>query len=152
MKTYLEKRIWNSYRAICQATRNPNNPQYQLYQRLGLDVGNAWDTFTEFYDYVVNKLGMPPGNEYKLIRKNQTRSWEPGNLKWGTAKEQGQRYAKNIFIRYQGQMRSISDWAESLGMNASTLSSRYRRGWPLKQVFSTTLIKPKNKKNISGTQ
>jgi hypothetical protein len=38
---------------------------------------------------------------------------------------------KPTLLRYQGETRSITDWAIEVGMRPQTISSRLRLGWPI---------------------
>jgi hypothetical protein len=43
---------------------------------------------------------------------------------------------KQRIIEYNGQARSISEWADVMGVKPQTLVSRLRLGWPVERVLS----------------
>ena len=44
---------------------------------------------------------------------------------------------KRYGITFQGQTKTLSQWAEVLGIEHHTLSQRLRRGWPIEKVLAT---------------
>lgn len=43
---------------------------------------------------------------------------------------------KQRIIEYNGESRSISEWADAIGVKPQTLVSRLRLGWPIERALS----------------
>lgn len=77
--------VWASMKARCS---NPNLSNYDRYGGRGIQVFQEWrDSFEAFYAYVSN---LPHYGEpgYSLDRINNDGNYEPGNVRWATAKAQ----------------------------------------------------------------
>lgn len=78
-------RVWQSMRRRCL---NPNYKDYKLYGGRGITVCDEWkDSFQAYYDYV-SKLPHYGEKGYSLDRIDNDGNYEPGNVRWATAKEQ----------------------------------------------------------------
>lgn len=67
-------------RARCRA----NGPNAKYYSQRGIKF-----CFNSFKDFLA-EVGTRPGPEYSLDRINNNGSYEPGNLRWATKKQQAQ--------------------------------------------------------------
>jgi hypothetical protein len=67
--------------------------------------------------------------------------YAPENCRWATYAEQ-KRNARHIhLIFYNGKTQCLKDWAQQLGMNYRTLSSRLmREHWSVHRAFTTPAI------------
>jgi hypothetical protein len=137
MAYYTQGPLYNRWRGIRQALYNPNSADYRWAggrkpQPLTMD----FETYKQFETYVLGKLGMPPGNDYKLHRINQELGWIKGNLKWAKPKELSNNIRQCIFIKYKNKTKSLKEWSQELGMSYHTVNSRYHKGWPPELIFS----------------
>ena len=110
---------------------NPNHPKYANYGGRGITVCDRWMDFVEFWQDV----GDRPGPEYSLDRINNDGDYEPGNVRWATAREQQNNQARTVWISHIGMERPINEWAEITGIKLSTLYNRYKRGWSHEEVI-----------------
>lgn len=132
MKPYqndlFRRRLFNSYRNIRQCCYNPNNDLNQAWQRQGLEITCEFTSFNDFYQYVVTKLGPQPGPESRIIRRDMSRSFEPGNLEWGDYSTQQRRQRRCVRISYRRRSQCLTAWCEELGVNYYTVLKRLERG------------------------
>lgn len=76
---------WSEMKRRCY---NPNDTSYKQYGGRGIQVCESWqNSFQAFYDYV-SKLPHFRWEGYTLDRINNDGNYEPGNVRWATAKEQ----------------------------------------------------------------
>jgi hypothetical protein len=123
--------LFNKWRNIRQVCFNPNNPGYTK------DNYCYWGDSKSFYRYVENNLGLPPTLTAKLVRKNQTKGWEPGNLAYMEPKEHSNHMPANcVWLTYKRKTQSLMRWSEETGISYGTLFNRYHLGWPPKFVLS----------------
>ena len=67
---------------------NQNHRCYKHYGGRGITVCKEWkDSFQEFFNYV-SQLSHFDEKGYSLDRINNNGNYEPGNVRWATAKEQ----------------------------------------------------------------
>lgn len=124
----IKARIYNTYRNIRQICFNENNKLHKIYTQNGVDLACDWNSFREFYDWVLEHLGPPPGPEYNIIRKNMMKGWTRRNMEWNTKQVQQSRQRRAVICTYQGQRRCIADWSRELNMSMFTIYQRRYRG------------------------
>jgi hypothetical protein len=109
-------RSWMSMRQRCG---NPNDGAWKNYGGRGIAVCMRWSVFENF----LADMGLAPeGHEIERIDVNG--NYEPGNCRWATTKEQANNRRTNRLITHRGRTRTLTQWAEELGLKMHTL---YRR-------------------------
>lgn len=122
--------VWEGIKRRC------NNPDYCLYKGYGargIRVCEAWLDFENFYDWAIRN-GYKKGLSIERIDNNG--NYEPSNCKWATKKEQARNRRSNKLITYKGETHCVYEWAEILGINKKTLSTRLFRGWEIEKAFN----------------
>lgn len=77
--------VWKAMKRRCT---DPKNQDYHSYGGRGITVCQEWqDSFQAFHDHV-SRLPHFGEKGYSLDRKNNNGNYEPGNVRWATAKEQ----------------------------------------------------------------
>jgi len=124
----VKARLFTSYRMIRQIVYNPNNCSHQRHAREGIDLSCDWDSFDEFYNWVLKKLGPPPFPGARIVRKDQTRAYTRRNLEWNTHREQCRRFRSCQRITYRGKTLNLTDWSQELGISIYTIYYRWSKG------------------------
>jgi hypothetical protein len=129
--------VWSNMIARCE---NPKNPDFQnWYGSKGVTVCDEWrNDFKVFYDWAML-------NGYKkgltIDRVNGEGNYEPDNCRWVTPKKQANNTSRNKLIEFEGETRTLSEWADYLGINYHTLQGRIRRSWSVKDAFNIPILK-----------
>lgn len=123
-------RIWTAMKTRCY---NHNSQAYHNYGLRGIKVCDEWlNDFGEFkkwaYDNGYNEC-------LTIDRVDNDGDYTPDNCKWSTVLEQCNNTRKNIKLCYNGDYRTISEWARVLDINVATLSHRYRKGYSTPQIL-----------------
>ena len=120
--------IWKMMLARCNDARQPN---YKDYGGRGIKVRVRWLTFENFlYD-----MGQPP-ELHQLDRIDTNDDYYPLNCRWSTKKENMRNRRNTVFIEFEGQKKSLSEWAEIVGIPWPTIKARIRRGWSVSEALS----------------
>lgn len=83
-----KSKIWNVWQAIKMRCFNKNHFSYKNYGGRGITICEEWcNDIQSFFDYV-SKLEHFGEDGYSLDRINNDGNYEPGNVRWATAKEQ----------------------------------------------------------------
>ena len=69
-------------------------------------------------------MGERPFHAAQLDRKNNNGDYSPENCRWVSVKENCNNTRSNHKIEIDGIVKTVSQWAEMLGVNDSTLRSR----------------------------
>ena len=128
-------RIWRSMRQRCV---NPNDPRYPKYGARGIKVCARWDSFQDFVDDVGTRpSGVGKGGRalYSLDRINNDGDYEPGNVRWATAKEQARNASYNRLLTSNGETLLLCEWAERLGVQPTAISARIKSGWTVAEAL-----------------
>lgn len=103
-------KTWLSVRRRC---REKQNAAYKDYGAKGIDVIDRWhDSVEEF----VKDVGHPPSPIHTLDRIDNSKGYQPDNVRWATPTEQSRNRSICVEIEFQGkQFKSISEFVEWLG-------------------------------------
>lgn len=83
--------VWQAMRKRCFHKKDKN---YKYYGGRGITVCDEWkNDFQPFYDYV-SSLQHFGEKGYSIDRINNDGNYEPGNVRWATAKEQSNNQRK----------------------------------------------------------
>ena len=127
-------RVWQNMLARCS---NPNNKKYQDYGARGIVVCPEWHSFPNFVEWSYS-YGYDENSEYgecTIDRIDVNGNYEPNNCRWVDLKIQGNNKRNNVLIEYNGENHTITEWSEKLNIPRHTIENRFRRGYPLEDIF-----------------
>ena len=131
-----EYSIWNQMKTRCF---NSNHVYFNKYGGRGITVCNEWMLFENFF----NDMGLAPP-KHTLERIDNNKGYSKENCKWATRKEQAVNRSSTKFLTFDGQTKSISDWAREIGIRIDTLHYRISRGWNIEKALTTPTIRKRN--------
>ena len=132
--------VWGSMLSRCN---NPNHHLYKNYGGRGIKVCKEWNDFSAFREWAI-KNGYVEGENRRqcsIDRIDVNGNYEPSNCRWATAETQMNNRRVNVSLTYGGETKTLSQWAKALGINYSTICSRYCRGWDIERMLSTPIRK-----------
>lgn len=133
-RTFYTEPWYNSYRSMMdRCYRGENAKNYPYYGGRGISVCDEWHDIETFEKWAIQS-GYRQG--LSLDRKDVNGDYCPENCRWVTAKEQANNRRNTVYLDYNGERKTISQWAELLGIKRSTLSSRICRGWTIKKALA----------------
>jgi hypothetical protein len=119
---------WQSMISRC---KNPNHMSYKNYGARGIDVCERWLKYENFKEDMGDR---PEG--MSLDRIDNDGNYEPSNCKWSTRTEQCRNKRTNRNITLRGMTKTLSGWAEELGLEQSSLSERLEK-WDFNKAMTT---------------
>ena len=109
---------------------NPNFFNFAKWGGRGITVCDEWrNSFEAFYAHVGER---PPGKS--IDRINNDLGYEPGNVRWATASEQAQNKSNTGRFTFNGETKTITQWASKWQVSRGALAARLKRGVPFDQV------------------
>lgn len=127
------------YKSWCKIKERCNNPKskdYKNYGGRGIIICPEWnDSFQLFYDHV----GRKPSSKHSIDRINNNGNYEPNNVRWSTRIEQNNNSRKNVFLEYNGDRKTIAQWARTIKIDPKTLRTRIK---DLKWTTEKALTQP----------
>lgn len=121
-KTKLYK-VWCGIKERCN---NPNHKSYNRYGGRGISVCDEWSASYASFKEWANTNGYTEGLTIDRIDNNG--NYEPTNCRFVKYSEQNRNYSRNHNLTYNGRTQCISDWANEVGVNRSTILFRLKSG------------------------
>lgn len=120
-------RSWNSMKFRC------NNPSKKYYFGK-VSVCKRW---LDFRNFLIDMGERPKGKT--LDRKDGLKGYYPGNCRWATHTEQARNKSNSRLISFRGKRKTLSEWAEDIGIGHATIAARIKRGWSIKRSLTAPL-------------
>ena len=140
--------LWNTWQTMIGRCENPNRPKYKDYGGRGIEVCQEWHDAETFGSWA-EASGFQKG--LTLERKDVNGNYCPENCTWATAKQQANNRRNTIFLEWNGERKSIHQWADELGVSASTLKNRYYLGWSVEEILTLSVSRRKPRRgNLSA--
>lgn len=141
-------RSWQGMKRRCNENQLLNSGNPSKYLEKGIKFCERWEKFENFLE----DMGERPGREYSLDRIDNNGDYCPENCKWSTFKEQAVNKDNNVRWFFNGQEKTVTEWAEELGVPNSLLYARVDKlGWSVEKTLSTPHKKNKYKRKFGKT-
>lgn len=125
-----EYRIWG---AMIQRCCNPSDKAYSDYGGRGISVCERW---RNSFGLFLKDIGKRPTRKHSLDRINNNGNYSPSNCRWGTPEQQHNNMRSNVWIEFNGDRRTLSQWSRKLGVGRGMLKSRIERGWNIQRTLT----------------
>lgn len=133
-KTY---RSWDAMVGRCY---NKTDKKYKNYGGRGIVTCDEWLKFEGFYKDMGDR---PKGLTLDRIDSNKNYSKE--NCRWSTQKVQQNNRTNNRILEFNGKSQTVSEWADELQINYSTLANRINfLGWSVEKALLTPVDQNRN--------
>lgn len=138
-------RLYHIWKGLFTRCYNPNSPAYAWYGGRGIGVCDAWSKdYMPFYEW---SMASGYNDTLTIDRINNDEGYCPENCRWVDMKEQSRNKRSNVNIAYRGETKTLTEWAEELGISPSTLTMRLRRGWSIEKAFTQPVKRGANQWN-----
>ena len=111
-----EYQAWLMTRQRCE---NPNQKDFKHYGGRGIYMCERWKVFENFLE----DMGRRPKG-LTLERLDNDGPYTPGNCVWASRKAQASNTRRNRVVVRGGDAKTLSQWAEDLGMPRRTVNAR----------------------------
>lgn len=123
-----------SWRSMIARTTNKNDFLHKSYRDRGIVVCKEWLDYNNF----VRDMGERPSNT-SIDRINNNDGYYKDNCRWATPIQQANNTSRNVFIEYNGERHTVTEWSRILGIRDCTLYSRITNGWSIDRVMTKTV-------------
>lgn len=124
-------RIWGGMRQRCG---DANSSSYGRYGALGVRVCSEWSDFAAFHAWA---MANGYRDDLTIDRIDSIGNYEPSNCRWATAVEQGNNTRRNRLVTFQGETRTVAEWAKVAGINYAALYGRLvDLGWSIGEALN----------------
>lgn len=125
-----EYRAWGAMKNRCH---NMKSAGYWQYGAMGIRVCDAWKNSFERF---LADVGPRPGPDYSLDRIDNSRGYEPGNVRWATVTEQIRNRSITVRLTHEGRTQTVAEWAQETGLPLHLIYRRIAAGWPAKKILT----------------
>ncbi|MDR1687271.1 MAG: helix-turn-helix domain-containing protein [Clostridiales bacterium] len=123
-----EGRLYKIWKAMRTRITNPNTSCFEYYGGRGIEICDEWtESYEAFHDWAIDN-GY--SDALQIDRINVDKGYSPNNCRWVNAFVQMNNTRRNHYIEYNGEIRTVSEWARELGINRTTLNYRINNGVP----------------------
>lgn len=110
--------------------------EFRRYGGRGITVCERWRSFNNF---LADMGERPEGTTLDRIDKDG--NYEPGNVRWATARDQSNNRSTNRLLIVGGEALTIAQWARRVGTGQTTIRERLQHGWPPERAVLTPVPK-----------
>lgn len=114
--------LFRTWQHMISRCRNSNVAGYKNYGGRGITVCKEWEDSFEAFRHWSLQNGYRENLSIDRIDVNG--NYEPSNCRWANAKTQANNKRNNHVIEYNGVTKTISEWADELGLKPSTIKAR----------------------------
>jgi hypothetical protein len=133
---------WSAMRKRCHLD---SRHDFKHYKGRGIKVCKRWLDFINFRDDMfesfqqhIEKFGV---SNTSLDRIDNNNGYCKENCKWSTRKEQAINRSTTRWIEFNGEKKTLTDWADDIGMSVTGLADRFKAGWSVEKALTTRRIK-----------
>lgn len=128
-----EYKTWCGIKSRCTCKVGETRKNY--YDR-GITVCDEWLGESGFSNFLKD-MGNKPSASHSLDRINNDLGYSKENCRWSTAKQQANNTRKTVYHTFNGERKTLSEWAAIYNVNHSLLRSRLSNGWDFEKAIFT---------------
>lgn len=114
---------YKSWEGMKDRCINTKHHAYKDYGGRGITVCQNWLGENGFINFI-SDMGERPSKEHSLDRIDNNKGYCKENCRWATKKEQSRNQRSNILYLYNGESKTIPEWAEIYNIKKITLYQR----------------------------
>jgi hypothetical protein len=130
--------VYQSWLGMVARCTDPSNPSYPSYGAAGITVYAPWvGSFQDFNSYV----GPKPTPNHSIDRIENSKGYEPGNVRWATKLEQTLNRSVTVLVEYDGALQPLAVLARLHGLAPKVVNRRVRQsGWSVERALTTPVV------------
>lgn len=124
--------LYYVFRGMKQRCLYKGYKEYSLYGGRGIKVCDRWLNFDNFVEDML--IGYKKG--LQLDRVDNDKGYFKENCRWATPKENASNRRSTRWIEYNGERKTLTQWAEKVGLDSRSLWQRMDvLGWPFEKCL-----------------
>ena len=129
--------LFNTWRFMLRRCLNTSFERYAEWGGRGITVCERWQGDKGFQNFLED-MGDKPSKSHTLDRKNNDLWYSKENCRWATKKEQSRNRRIPVkTLTYNGETRTLVDFAHLHGLSEQCLNARLKLGWSVEKSLKT---------------
>ena len=120
-----KKKLYEVWRGMIRRCCNPGHPSYHNYGGRGIQVCDRW--LHSFKNFLEDMTPRPSGR-MTIDRVNNNGNYDPNNCRWVTHRQNCSNKRNNVYIRFNGEIMTVTRAATIVGICADVVIRRLNRG------------------------
>lgn len=129
-----KERLYTIWKGMHQRCTDPNWIGAKYYVEKGVSVCEEWGEYIVFREWAMSN-GYD--DTLSIDRIDNNGNYCPENCRWVTAKTQANNQSRNHKLTHEGITKTMSEWADSVGIPYATLKRRIYKGWAVERAITT---------------
>lgn len=122
--------VWYLMKRRCYEVGGKN---YHQYGALGIKVCEEWkDNVSAFAEWALAN-GYKKGLQIDRIDTNG--NYEPSNCRFVTSKVNNNNRKNNRFLEFNGEVKTLQEWADEKGVERHFIYYRLKKGWSIDDIL-----------------
>ena len=123
--------IWSNMKTRCD---NPNVRAYQYYGGRGIKYCEQWEKWLPFKEWA---LSHGYREDLTIDRIDVNGDYCPENCHWVTKEEQMNNKRNNRIVEYNGESKTVAQWAKTLGIDNRAMWDRlFKQNMPKEKALT----------------
>ncbi len=129
-------RLYRIWRGMLSRCYTKSATEYDRYGGRGISVCDDWRyDYCSFMDWAMSN-GY--SDDLTIDRINNDSDYSPDNCRWVPFEKQLLNKSNNRLLSFNGQIKTITEWANEYNIDRRLLGSRIDRyGWPIDKALTT---------------
>ena len=124
--------VWGSMKDRCFRKKCT---AYKNYGGRGVTICNEWLEFVNFYEWAMENGYQ---DDLTIERNDNDGDYCPENCIFIPKEEQSKNRRGLHFISHNGSIKTLTDWAKTIGISRSSLRDRIKNGWTIEEALTTS--------------
>ena len=139
---------YNSWCNMKRRCHSKSHPRYKEWGGKGVTVCEEWlHDFKKFYE----DMGPRPSKSHSIDRIDGTMGYSKENCRWATKKEQSENRPTWVhIIEFNGERKTITEWAKVVGIARKSLYGRLESGWSVEEALTTKKLMSKRERRAGS--
>lgn len=124
--------VWHSMK--CRCNDKLHTRMQKNYADKGITLCKEW---ANSYEKFIEDMGERPSIKHTVDRIDYHKGYFKENCRWATSEIQTNNRSNNIYISYNGMVKTLNQWSKHFGIPYMKLYKRYRvRHWAVSRIFT----------------
>lgn len=108
--------------------------RYERYGGRGIGICGEWLESREAFYLWALANGYRKGRI--IDRIDNDGDYSPDNVRFVTARESANNTSRNRLLTWNGETKTVAQWARAMGVRCQALQHRVTRKWPIEKIFT----------------